>query len=238
LTLAEAYLFSHFSAHHFHAVSSFNLHDSISDVKIQISRISLPLSKHQKSSPNGTLFNYQKGPLVHVLLHCCCAPCSCAIIERLSSEGVSFSLFFYNPNIHPQDEYERRKAELIRYARVPFIDTPYDPKAWFLSTKGHELDQERKERCALCFRLRLCATARYAAAHGFSHIATTLGMSRRKDFAQVTEAGFYAASTQPGLTFLNINWKKGGGSARAEQISKEESFYRQRYCGCLYTART
>ena len=173
----------------------------------------------------------------HILLHCCCAPCSCAIIERLSSQGARFSLFFYNPNIHPRDEYERRKEELIRYAKVPFIDAEYDPERWFAATDGLLNDPERAERCSICFRLRLLKTAQYAAANGFSHIATTLGISRRKDLQQIAEAGLYAASTEPGLTFLNINWRKEGGSARADQLSKEAGFYRQQYCGCLYSLK-
>jgi predicted adenine nucleotide alpha hydrolase (AANH) superfamily ATPase len=176
-----------------------------------------------------------------VLLHCCCAPCSCAIIERLSSEGVSFSLFFYNPNIHPQDEYERRKAEIIRYASkfsIPFIDAEHDTEQWFRATQDHVNDPEGGNRCSICFRLRLSKTAQYAATHGFSHIATTLGNSRHKNLQQVTAAGMYAASLKPELTFLDINWRKQGGSARADQISKEEGFYRQEYCGCMYSFRT
>ena len=175
-----------------------------------------------------------------VLLHCCCAPCSCAIIERLSSENVHFSLFFYNPNIHPQDEYEHRKSELVQYASklsIPFIDAEYDSEHWLLATQDHALDPEGGARCAICFRCRLFKTAQYAASHGFSHIATTLGISRHKNLQQVTAAGKYAASLAPGLTFLDINWRKQGGSARTDQISKEEKFYRQGYCGCMYSFR-
>ena len=176
-----------------------------------------------------------------VLLHCCCAPCSCAIIERLSLDDIDFSLFFYNPNIHPEGEYDRRKAEIARYAAsraVPFIEAEYEPKEWLLCTQGHEADKESKGRCLICFRMRLHKTAQYAAMHGFSHIATTLGISRRKNLSQVTQAGLDAASTRPGLTFLDINWRKQGGSARADQISKEEGFYRQQYCGCLYSSHS
>jgi predicted adenine nucleotide alpha hydrolase (AANH) superfamily ATPase len=175
-----------------------------------------------------------------VLLHCCCAPCSCAIIERLSAEGVCCSLFFYNPNIHPQDEYERRKAEVIRYASklsIPFIDAEYDPDQWLIATQNRTADPEGGDRCSICFRLRLSKTARYAAAHGFSHIATTLGISRHKNLQQVTAAGLYAASLESGRTFLDINWRKQGGSARADQISKAEGFYRQTYCGCIHSLR-
>ena len=174
-----------------------------------------------------------------LLLHICCAPCSIFPIGELSKDpSTDIRGFYYNPNIHPRSEYERRKAELIRYARVPFIDAEYDPERWFADTEGHAADPEQGERCAICFRLRLLTTAQYAAAHGFSHIATTLGISRRKNPQQIAEAGLYAASTEPGLTFLNINWRKGGGSARADQISKEEGFYRQQYCGCLYSQAT
>ena len=175
-----------------------------------------------------------------ILLHCCCAPCSGAIIERLSAEGACFSLFFYNPNIHPLDEYERRKAEIVRYASklsLSIIDAEYDPGNWHVHTQGRATDHEGGMRCSICFRLRLSKTAHYAAAHGFSHIATTLGISRHKNLQQVTEAGLYAASLEPGLTFFDINWRKQGGSARADQISKAEGFYRQTYCGCIYSLR-
>ena len=174
----------------------------------------------------------------HVLLHCCCAPCSGAVIERLLQMGVTPTLFFYNPNIHPSTEYERRKNELIRYAHtqgIPCIEAEYDPERWASIVQGHESDPERGERCSLCFGMRLQRTAQYAAANGFSVIATTLGLSRRKDREQVAAAGRWAATTVDSVSYFDYDWRKGGGSQRGDEIARNEGFYRQRYCGCRFS---
>lgn len=179
-------------------------------------------------------------PCRTLLLHCCCAPCSCSIIETLQHEGMDSVLFFYNPNIHPEGEYLRRKNEIVLYAKkvgVSFVDADYDPGRWLAHVKGHEKDAERGERCSMCFEFRLRATAQYAAENGFSLISSTLGISRRKNFEQVTEAGLRAASSYPGVTYLGYNWRKNGGSARMDQIIQQEGLYRQAYCGCIYSQK-
>lgn len=181
------------------------------------------------------VFEHRGGRLV---LHCCCAVCSCAIIEKLAQEGVEFIVFFYNPNIHPYAEYDRRKAEIVRYALkmgIRVVDADYDSERWMERMKGHEADPERGVRCSLCFEFRLRATAAYAAEHGYSVISSTLGISRRKNFDQVTEAGKRAASQFPGVTYLDYNWRKNGGSSRMDAITQQEGFYRQSYCGCRYS---
>ena len=175
-----------------------------------------------------------------VLLHSCCAPCSGSVIEMIHEAGIDLTIYFYNPNIHPRHEYEIRKDENIRYAEkmgIPFIDADYDADRWFSITKGHEKDPERSERCGLCFEMRFVKTAEYAHQHGFGAITSCLGISRWKDFDQVTRAGVKAASLFPGVSYWTLNWRKNGGATRMIEIAKNESFYQQQYCGCVYSLR-
>lgn len=170
-----------------------------------------------------------------VLLHCCCAPCSGAIVEAIIASGITPTLFFYNPNIFPRPEYEARKAEAVRLAEsrdVAFIDADYDPRIWLERTKGLEREPERGRRCTLCFDLRLERTALHAHEHGFAIFATSLAMSRWKDMRQVNGCGHRAAARYPGLTYWDHNWRKGGGAARTVELAKAGNFYRQPYCGC------
>ncbi|MBI4353310.1 MAG: epoxyqueuosine reductase QueH [Candidatus Omnitrophica bacterium] len=175
-----------------------------------------------------------------VLLHSCCAPCSGSVIEDIHQAGIDLAIFFYNPNIHPQKEYQIRKEENIRYAEkmgIPFVDADYDTDRWFHVTSGHETDPERGERCGLCFDMRFVEAAEYAAGHGFKVFTSCLGISRWKDFDQVTRAGIKAASLFPGISYWAYNWRKKGGSERMIRIAKEEGFYQQQYCGCVYSLR-
>ena len=175
-----------------------------------------------------------------VLLHCCCAPCSCSILQRMVDSGIEPTVFFYNPNIYPCEEYERRKAEVVRYVKktnIPFIDADYDADPWFEHVKGHEEDAERGERCDLCFEMRLGKAAAYAAGNRFKVFATSLSISRWKDLDQVNRAGEKAAASFPGLIYWAQNWRLGGGQEQMDRIAKEQKFYRQRYCGCLYSLR-
>jgi predicted adenine nucleotide alpha hydrolase (AANH) superfamily ATPase len=154
--------------------------------------------------------------------------------------GIEPTVYFYNPNIYPREEYERRKGEVIRYAQkmnIPFVDADYEDDPWFEHVKGHEEDAERGERCDLCFEFRLRKAAAYAVRNGFRVFTTSLGISRWKDLAQVDRAGEKAADSFPGLTYWAQNWRLGGGQEQMARITKEESFYRQRYCGCLYSFR-
>ena len=175
-----------------------------------------------------------------VLLHSCCAPCSCSVIQRMIESGIEPTIYFYNPNIYPREEYEQRKAEVIRYAKkmnIPFVDGDYDTDPWFEHVKGHEEDAEQGERCDLCFEMRLGKAAAYAVQNGFKVFTTSLGISRWKDLSQVDRAGEKTATSFPGLTYWAQNWRLGGGQEHMARISKEENFYRQRYCGCLYSFR-
>lgn len=175
-----------------------------------------------------------------VLLHSCCAPCTGAIMEQLSAAGVVYTVFFYNPNIHPEKEYLIRKDENMRYAQalgVAFVDADYDMDAWFARTKGLEFEPERGKRCTRCFDMRMERTALYAHEHGFKVIATSMGVSRWKDMEQVYGCGRRAALRYPDMVFWDYNWRKQGGSQRMLEISKAERFYQQEYCGCVYSLR-
>ena len=130
-----------------------------------------------------------------VLLHTCCAPCSSAIIEALLKNGITPVIYYCNPNIFPQEEYEIRKDECTRYAKalgLEIVDADYDHENWLEAMKGLEAEPERGGRCLKCFKLRLLRTAEYARDHGFKVITTTLASSRWKSLDQINEAGFWA----------------------------------------------
>lgn len=175
-----------------------------------------------------------------LLLHSCCAPCSGELMEACVASDIPFSIFFYNPNIHPKKEYEIRKNENIRYAQdmsIPFIDADYDVDNWFNRTKGMEFEPERGKRCTACFDMRFIRTAQYASEHGFDTITSSLGLSRWKDMNQINECGVRAAALFPSVEYWTYNWRKKGGASRMYEISKRESFYKQEYCGCVYSLR-
>ena len=175
-----------------------------------------------------------------VLLHSCCAPCSGEVMEAMTASGIDYTIFFYNPNIHPKREYEIRKNENIRFAEkhnIPFIDADYDADNWMARAKGLEMEPERGLRCTMCFDMRFERTALYAAENGFPVISSSLGISRWKDMNQINGCGMRAAAKYDGVTYWTYNWRKGGGSARMIEISKREEFYQQEYCGCIYSLR-
>ena len=175
-----------------------------------------------------------------LLLHSCCAPCSGEVMEALCASGINYTIFFYNPNIHPRQEYEIRKQENIKFAQkvgVPFVDADYDTSRWFTRIKGLEFEPERGVRCTACFDMRFERTALYAHENGFEVIVSSLGISRWKDMDQINSCGLKAAARYDGMTYWTFNWRKKGGSARMIEISKRESFYQQEYCGCVYSLR-
>ncbi|HHF7345673.1 TPA: epoxyqueuosine reductase QueH [Legionella feeleii] len=175
-----------------------------------------------------------------LLLHSCCAPCSGEVMEALLFSKINFSIFFYNPNIHPVQEYEIRKEENIQFAKkhnIPFIDADYDKDNWFARIKGLEWEPERGKRCTACFDMRFERTALYAHEHGFPVISSSLGISRWKDMEQINGSGTRAASRYPHLEYWTYNWRKNGGSERMYEIAKRENFYKQEYCGCVYSLR-
>ena len=182
-----------------------------------------------------------------VLLHTCCAPCSSAIIECMMKNWITPVIYYCNPNIYPQQEYEIRKQECTRYAEslgLEIIDADYDHENWLQEVSGQESEPERGGRCLKCFKLRLKRTAQYAADHGFKVITTTLASSRWKSLEQINEAGQWACEqvnaggSEPRVVWWDRNWRKGGLQERRLQILKEYDFYNQLYCGCEFSMRS
>lgn len=180
-----------------------------------------------------------------VLLHCCCAPCSSAILEWMFQNEVRPTLYYCNPNIYPDQEYQIRKNEITRYAAklgIAIIEDDYDHQVWLDNVRGMEDEPERGARCLQCFRLRLYRTARQAAELGIAEFATTLASSRWKNLEQINAAGLWAAervnasaqySTQ--VHFDDRNWRKGGLQQRRNELLRENGFYNQLYCGCEFS---
>ena len=195
--------------------------------------------------------------MVKVLLHCCCAPCSAAIIEWMLNNDIEPVLFYYNPNIYPQEEYLIRKNELTRYAerlKLTVIDGDYDYQAWKdwachnLNTTNLQDFPERGSRCLECFKLRLLETAKKCRELGLEQFTTTLASSRWKSLDQINAAGQWAAEMvngeglmvngeKPTVTFWDKNWRKGGLQDRRNALLKEYGFYNQQYCGCEFSIR-
>ncbi len=175
-----------------------------------------------------------------VLLHSCCAPCSLAMVEALINSNIQPTIFYFNPNIFPQKEYEIRKDENKRFAEqhhLPFIDFDYEHRNWLKETKAFSNEPERGIRCAVCFSYRLEVTAAYAYENGFSLFATTLATSRWKDVKQITAEGHKAAEKYPNVKYWDRDWRKNGFTERKNQLNKEKDFYNQQYCGCEYSLR-
>ena len=173
-----------------------------------------------------------------VLLHACCAPCSSAIVEWMLNNGVRPTIFYYNPNIFPLEEYEIRKQESKRHAEslgISWIDGDYDHDGWLSGICGLEQEPERGRRCELCFTLRLTAAARKARELGIEWFTTTLASSRWKSLEQINRAGLVAEQSVPGTRFWARNWRKGGLQERRNQLLREYGFYNQQYCGCEFS---
>ena len=174
-----------------------------------------------------------------VLLHACCAVCAAYPIEKLVLCGYEPVVYFFNPNISPCDEYERRKLELVRYCEKIGVELVVDDEKhenWLKFVKGLENEPEKGRRCEKCFEYRLMKTAKTAKEKGFSAFTTTLTVSPHKNsdvIFQVAEkiAGEY------GLRFISENFKKQNGFLRTMQLARENDFYRQNYCGCEFSIR-
>lgn len=190
-----------------------------------------------------------------VLLHACCAPCSSAIVEWLLAHEIEPIIYYFNPNIYPQEEYEIRKNESKRHAEslgITWIDDDrrvagdeepcgYGHAAWKAAMCGLENEPERGRRCEKCFYYRLAATAKKAQELGIKYFATTLASSRWKSLEQINAAGNAAAgavSSQDSVVrFWAQNWRKDGLQERRNELLKEYNFYNQLYCGCEYSRR-
>ena len=175
-----------------------------------------------------------------VLLHACCAPCSSAIVEWMLANGVRPTIYYYNPNIFPREEYEIRKAESKRHAEslgIEWMDDDWNHEGWLDAVHGLEGEPERGCRCQRCFEVRLTATARKAVALGINWFTTTLASSRWKRLDQIEAAGQAAEAAVSGSFFWAQNWRKGGLQERRNQLLKEYGFYNQLFCGCEFSQR-
>lgn len=176
-------------------------------------------------------------PAGPVLLHACCAPCSSAIVEWMLAHGVKPTVYYYNPNIFPYEEYVRRRDESRRHAEaqgLEWVEGPYDHEAWLAEVDGLESEPERGRRCLKCFAMRLSRAAEAAKLMGCGCLTTTLASSRWKSQAQIDEAG-RGAEAATGVVFWHQNWRKDGLSERRATLLREFGFYNQLYCGCEFS---
>lgn len=173
-----------------------------------------------------------------LLLHLCCAPCSTHVVQVLR-EQFHLAGHFYNPNIHPQEEYLRRAAEMERYAGsigLALLVSRYDTQRWREAVRGLEDEPEGGRRCLACYRLRLEDTAAMARREGFTHFTTTLSISPHKRAGAINAIGQEVAPRH-GLQFYAADFKKKDGFTRSLRLSREAGLYRQDYCGCEFSLR-
>ena len=169
-----------------------------------------------------------------LLLLSCCAPCCCAVVEDLVKNGTNFALAFYNPNIRPIEEYQKRCAEnkkLCEHYGVEFIELEYDNAYWCEAIKGLEDEPEKGSRCSICFYIRLKKVMEYAKLNNFTSVGSVLGVSRYKNLDQVNEMA-NRAFLETGVEYKQLEARKNGMQERRNQLIKELELYNQDYCGC------
>lgn len=182
----------------------------------------------------------QEGKVPRLLLHACCAPCSSAVLEYLS-QYFAITLLYYNPNIAPLEEYQKREAELRRLVSqmkfihpVELLPCQYDGQAFVQAARGLEGEPEGGKRCEACFRLRLRYAAQEAARLRFDYYTTTLSISPMKNAPLLNQLG-EEIGREFGVAHLPSDFKKKDGYKRSVQLSKEYDLYRQDYCGCAFS---
>ncbi len=178
-----------------------------------------------------------------LLLHSCCAPCSSYCLEYLK-EHFAITVFYYNPNIAPEEEYRHRVEEQQRLIRelcgedqVQFLEGTYDPEHFYEAAKGLEMVPEGGERCTRCFELRLREAAKAAKEAGAEYFTTTLTISPLKDAQRLNEIGLRMAEEAGGAKWLVSDFKKNNGYKRSIELSEEYGLYRQNFCGCVFSRR-
>lgn len=184
--------------------------------------------------------NTREDTLPSLLLHSCCAPCSSYTIEYLS-QYFKITVLYYNPNISPVEEYEKRKKEQIRLINemetknpVSFLDCDYNNAEFENIAKGYENCKEGGERCFRCYELRLDKTALLAKENGFDYFCTTLSISPLKNSQKINEIGF-DIENKYGVKWLPSDFKKREGYKRSIVLSRQYNLYRQNFCGCIYS---
>ena len=186
--------------------------------------------------------NESKSRVPRLLLHSCCAPCSSYVLEYLS-DYFEITVFYYNPNISPAEEYEKRAAEQQHLIRelpakhpITLVVGAYEPERFYAVSRGLETVPEGGERCFRCYRLRLEEAAKMAAEGGFDYFATTLTISPLKNAGKLNEIGEELAQIYK-VEHLPSDFKKKNGYRRSVELSAEYGLYRQNYCGCVFSKR-
>ena len=184
----------------------------------------------------------RQGRVPRLLLHSCCAPCSSYVLEYLS-RYFEITVFYYNPNIYPPEEFGKRVEEQKRLiAQLPaehpisYLDGPYEPERFYEMARGLEQIPEGGERCFKCYRLRLSETAEMARAGKYDYFTTTLSISPLKNAEKLNEIGGQLAKDY-GVDYLYSDFKKRNGYKRSTELSREYGLYRQDYCGCVFSMR-
>lgn len=174
---------------------------------------------------------------IKLVLMSCCAPCSAGAIKQLADKQIpnidDFIVLFFNPNIYPDTEYQKRLAEQIKYCEslgVKYAVGNYDHDAWLMAVRGLENEPERGARCSKCFAYRFCFAREFAIKNGFNAIASVFGVSRFKDQNQVDAA---AESVCGEIKYIPVKWNED----LRIQINRATDFYRQKYCGCEFSMR-
>ena len=175
-----------------------------------------------------------------ILLHACCAICSGYPIEYLQNMGYSVVVYFYNPNIYPLEEYQRRleaEKQLCEHFGVELIVGDYEPEKYYEYVQGLENEPEKGARCDKCFELRLDKTAQLAKELNIEKFTTSIVISPHKNFEKLSEIGNIVAQKYE-IEYLPINFRKQDGFLKTNKISKELNLYRQNYCGCKFAQRS
>lgn len=174
-----------------------------------------------------------------LLLHSCCGPCSSYVLDVLTKH-FDVTLLYYNPNIYPEEEYQKRLGEQLRLLdempfekRVSYMACEYDEGEFLQAAKGFEGEREGGARCEKCFRLRLKKTAIEAQKNGFDYFTTTLSVSPHKNAQMLNEIG-KELEKEYGVKYLYADFKKKDGYKKSVKLSEEYNLYRQDYCGCRF----
>ena len=195
---------------------------------------------YQKEMEHVIAGHQKNGDIPRLFLHSCCAPCSSYVLEYLS-QYFEITVFYYNPNIFPLEEFEKRiEEQRMLISKMPakypitFVAGDYDSEKFYALAKGLEQVKEGGERCFRCFELRLRKSAELAKAGGYDYFTTTLSISPLKNAEKLNEIGENLAE-EYGICYLSSDFKKKNGYKRSTELSKEYGLYRQDYCGCIYS---
>ena len=174
-----------------------------------------------------------------IVLHACCAPCASYPIRKLAEDNYKPVVFFYNPNIYPENEYLIRKDELKKYCEsldIEFFEGEYETNKYYEAIKGYETEPEKGARCTVCFNLRLYKTALFALQNNIDCFTTTLTVSPHKNSAQIFAVA-KEIQEKTGVKFIEYDFKKKDGFKISRQIAKDNNMYAQNYCGCKFSIR-